>query len=215
MTLASSRPPPDETPVPGGEFRVARTVLVMATERSAARFPLEAIRSSIVLLHDRQVMLDEDLAQLYGVETKRLVEQVKRNSARFPDDFMFQLTMEEAAALRSQSATSKTGRGGRRSAPYAFTEQGVAMLSSVLRSERAIAVNIQIMRAFVEMRRMAAWHEQLAARLDDLESRMGSELGKHERYFAAIFESLRQLAAPQPKPKRQVGFAPLQDERNG
>jgi hypothetical protein len=110
-----------------------------------------AIEKRIFVIRERQVMLDEDLADLYGVETRRLVEQVKRNSERFPEDFMFQLSTDEAAALRSQIAISNVGRGGRRYAPYAFTEQGVAMLSSVLRSKTAIAVNIEIMRAFVEL----------------------------------------------------------------
>ncbi|HEU4393552.1 MAG TPA: ORF6N domain-containing protein [Solirubrobacterales bacterium] len=114
-----------------------------------------AIEKRIFVVRERQVMLDEDLADLYGVETKRLVQQVKRNRERFPGDFMFQLNKSEAEALRSQIATSNEGRGGRRYAPYVFTEQGVAMLSGVLRSDRAIAVNIEIMRAFVELRRVA------------------------------------------------------------
>jgi hypothetical protein len=104
-------------------------------KQSVELIPLPAIQKQIVVVRERQVMLDEDLADLYGVETRRLIEQVKRNSERFPPDFMFQLTKDEAAALRSQSATSNTGRGGRRYAPYVFTEQGVAMLSSVLRSK--------------------------------------------------------------------------------
>ncbi len=128
-----------------------------------------AIEKRIFIVRGRQVMLDEDLADLYSVETKRLVEQVKRNSERFPEDFMFQLETEEAAALRSQIATSNAGRGGRRYAPYVFTEQGVAMLSSVLRSKTAIAVNIAIMRAFVELRRAAAGYAVLEKRLDRLE----------------------------------------------
>lgn len=114
-----------------------------------------AIEKRIFVVRERQVMLDEDLADLYGVETKRLVQQVKRNLKRFPDGFMFQLTKAETEALRSQIATSNDGSGGRRYAPYVFTEQGVAMLSGVLRSDRAIAVNIEIMRAFVELRRVA------------------------------------------------------------
>ncbi len=128
-----------------------------------------AIEKRIFVVRGRQVMLDEDLADLYGVETKRLVEQVKRNVERFPADFMFQLDEAEAAALRSQIATSKTGRGGRRYAPYVFTEQGVAMLSGVLRSKRAIAVNVEIMRAFVELRRAAASYSALEERLRELE----------------------------------------------
>ena len=117
--------------------------------------PLEVVKSRIYLLRGQKVLLDSDLAELYGVETRRLNEQVNRNKARFPEDFMFQLNDQEFAGLMSQFATSKSGRGGRRKLPYAFTEQGVAMLSSVLNSERAVQVNIAIMRAFVQMRELA------------------------------------------------------------
>ncbi len=134
-------------------------------------------------------MLDEDLADLYGAGTKRLVEQVKRNLDRFSEDFMFQLDKEEAAALRSQIATSNTGRGGRRYAPYVFTEQGVAMLSSVLRSKRAIAVNIEIMRAFVELRSVASSYAAIEKRLEQIERRMG----EHDEQLEQIFNALRQL----------------------
>ena len=115
--------------------------------------PRERIERSILLIRGHKVMLDADLAILYGVSTKRLNEQVRRNRSRFPDDFMFQLTVEEVRSLRSQFATSKQGRGGRRYAPLVFTEQGITMLSTVLNSERAIQVNIEIMRAFVRLRR--------------------------------------------------------------
>lgn len=128
-----------------------------------------AIEKRIFVVRERQVMLDEDLADLFGVETKRLIQQVKRNSKRFPDDFMFQLTRSEAAALRSQIATSNEGRGGRRYAPYVFTEQGVAMLSGVLHSDRAIAVNIEIMRVFVELRRVASSYVAIEKRLEEIE----------------------------------------------
>jgi hypothetical protein len=129
-----------------------------------------AIQSRILELREQRVMLDADLAQLYGVPTKVLVQAVKRNLARFPSDFMFQLTSEEFAVLRSQFVTSNTpGRGDRRTAPYVFTEQGVAMLSSVLGSPRAIAVNIEIMRTFVRVRQLAVSHGELAKRLHDLE----------------------------------------------
>jgi ORF6N domain len=131
--------------------------------------PAPAIQKRILVVRERQVMLDEDLADLYGVETKRLIEQVKRNIERFPADFMFQLSQDEAEALRSQTATSSRGHGGRRYAPYVFTEQGVAMLSGVLRSERAVAVNIAIMRAFVELRRAAASYSAIKKRLEALE----------------------------------------------
>jgi hypothetical protein len=133
-----------------------------------------AIEKRIFVVRGRQVMLDEDLADLYGVETKRLIQQVKRNLKRFPDDFMLQLTKAETEALRSQIATSTDGRGGRRYPPYVFNEQGVAMLSGVLRSDRAIAVNIEIMRAFVELRRVAGSFEELQKRLDQMEMDIGA-----------------------------------------
>ena len=128
-----------------------------------ALIPLERIEGLILLIRGQKVMLDSALAALYGVETRTLVQAVKRNLDRFPDDFMFQLTKEEHEVLRSQNVIAKpAGRGGRRTPPYVFTEQGVAMLSSVLRSQRAVQVNIQIMRTFVKLRRMLATHEELA-----------------------------------------------------
>ncbi len=157
-------------------------------------------------------MLDEDLAELYGVETRRLIEQVKRNVERFPEDFMFQLSREEAEILRSQSATSKAGRGGRRYAPYVFTEQGVAMLSGVLRSKRAITVNIEIMRAFVELRKAAASYTSIEAKLEDLERETDKRLGEHDRQLAQVFQALRQLISPPPRPKRRIGFPPPDDQ---
>jgi hypothetical protein len=166
------------------------------------------IEKRILVVRGRRVMLDEDLADLYGVETKRLIEQVKRNRERFPGDFMFQLDGPEAAALRSQIATSNVGRGGRRYAPYVFTEQGVAMLSGVLRSKRAVAVNIEIMRAFVELRRAASSYAAIENRLEQIER----ELGGHDEQLNQIFKTLRQLIAPPPRPKRPVGFRPPDDE---
>jgi hypothetical protein len=156
-------------------------------------------------------MLDEDLAELYGVATKQLIQQVKRNIERFPGDFMLQLTEEEATALRSQSATSK-GRGGRRYAPYVFTEQGVAMLSSVLRSKTAVTVNIAIMRAFVDLRRAAASHAEIERRLTKLERESRERFGKHDQQLKDVFEALRHLIEPPPRPKRKVGFGPPDDE---
>jgi hypothetical protein len=129
------------------------------------------------------------LADLYGVETKRLIQQVQRNLKRFPQDFMFQLDKTETEALRSQIVTSKEGRGGRRYAPYVFTEQGVAMLSGVLRSDRAIAVNIEIMRVFVELRRVATSYAAIEKRLEEIER----ELGNHDEQLNQIFMALRQL----------------------
>jgi hypothetical protein len=184
--------------------------MVPATETTA---PLEliaapAIEKRILVVRERQVMLDEDLADLYGVETRVLVQQVKRNAKRFPEDFMFQLTSPEAEALRSQIVISKEGRGGRRYAPYVFTEQGVAMLSGVLRSDRAIAVNIEIMRVFVELRRVASSYAAIETRLEEIER----ELGGHDEQLNQIFMTLRQLISPPDRPKRPVGFRMPEDE---
>jgi len=152
-------------------------------------------------------MLDQDLAELYGVETKRLLEQVRRNKARFPADFMFRLDPDEVETLRSQNATSNTTRGGRRYSPYAFTEQGVAMLSSVLRSPRAIAANIEIMRAFVALRHLTDDQAALGRKLDELERRFDGRLAEHDEQLAQVFAALRQLLEPPPLKKRPIGFA--------
>ena len=174
------------------------------------------IGSCIHTLREQRVMLDADLAELYGLQTKVLVQAVKRNLARFPADFMFQLNAEEWVALRSQAVTSNAsppGRGGRRTAPYAFTEQGVAMLSSVLSSPRAIAVNIEIMRTFVRVRQLAATHAELAQRLAELEDKT-EQLGfDHENFsrntrnqLKQVFDALRELMTPPSPPKRPIGF---------
>jgi hypothetical protein len=170
------------------------------------------IEKRIFVVRERQVMLDEDLADLYGVETRRLIEQVKRNRDRFPGDFMFQLSKAEAAILRSQIAISNSGSGGRRYAPYVFTEQGVAMLSGVLRSKRAVAVNIAIMRAFVELRRAAVSYAAIEKRLCQLERDTSSRLGQHDERLDEIFKTLRQLISPPARSKRPVGFRVPEDE---
>lgn len=144
-------------------------------------------------------MLDANLAELYGVTTGALNQAIKRNAERFPEDFMFQLTAEEYNSLISQIAISKPGRGGRRKLPYAFTEQGVAMLSSVLNSERAIQVNIAIMRAFVLLRRMLLSHEDLASKVDALEK-------KYDTQFKVVFDAIRALMEPPKPPRRRIGF---------
>jgi len=145
-------------------------------------------------------MSDSDLAELYGVSTKRLNEQVRRNIRRFPADFMFQLSPDEAAALRSQNATLEAGRGRHRKyLPYVFTEQGVAMLSSVLNSERAVQVNIEIMRAFVRLREMIATNRDVARRLDELEKRYNAQ-------FKGVFDAIRQLMVSPEKARRPIGF---------
>jgi hypothetical protein len=162
--------------------------------------PTERIERSILLVRGHKVMLDRDLADMYGVETRVLIQAVKRNLKRFPDDFMFQLTSQELENWRSQFVMSNpAAKMGLRRQPYAFTEHGVAMLSSVLNSDRAIEVNILIMRAFGRLREMIATHKDLVRKLDELEN-------KYDQQFAVVFEAIRQLMSP-PKPKRrQIGF---------
>ena len=162
------------------------------------------IESAILLVRKHRVMLDSDLAALYGVETKALVQAVRRNLDRFPADFMFQLTTEEFAFLRSQSVTSRSW-GGRRYPPYVFTEQGVAMLSSVLRSDRAIRVNISIMRTFVRLRTLLVSHQALARKLNDLEK-------KYDKQFQIVFEVIRQLMVEPTAEKRRIGFGTNGDD---
>lgn len=170
----------------------------------------ERIAQSIAMLRGHKVMLDSDLARLYGVETRALVQAVKRNPGRFPEDFMFQLTADEAASLRSQNVTLKKASRGqhRKYLPYAFTEQGVAKLSSVLRSPRAIAVKVEIMRAFVRLREMLASNRELKRRLDELERRLGS----HDQAIASILTAIRELMTPPEHPKkRRIGFVQTDD----
>jgi hypothetical protein len=166
-----------------------------------------AVKRRILFIRNRQVMLDAGLAELYGVETKVLTRAVRRNQERFPKDFMFQLSRNEFDDLRSQTGTSSGQHGGRRYAPYVFTEHGVAMLSSVLRSRRAAAVNVEIMRTFVELRRIAQSHTELAQRVDELEREVAAKLGKHDKELAAIFEVLRKVTLSKPR-KRPAGFVP-------
>ena len=166
----------------------------------ATRFPTERIERSIFLLRGQKVMVDDDLAELYEIPVKVLNQAVKRNRSRFPEDFMFQLTSEESDSLRSHFVTLKTGRGRHRKyLPFAFTEQGVAMLSSVLRSKRAVQVNIEIMRAFVRLRQMLASNSQLATKLADMEK-------KYDAQFKVVFDAIRQLMTPPQPKKRKIGF---------
>ena len=160
----------------------------------------ERIERRVLRVRAQNVMLDEDLAILYGVSVKTLNQAVKRNRDRFPPDFMFQLKKRETTILRSQTVTARSTHGGRRNAPYAFTEQGVAMLSSVLRSALAIRVNIQIMRAFVTLRRVLESRSDLANRLDELEE-------KYDAQFAVVFREIRKLMTPPAAPPRpRIGF---------
>ena len=158
---------------------------------------LEVVVSKILIIRGKRVMLDKDLAGLYEVRTKNLNKAVKRNIERFPEDFMFQLTKEEVGSLRFQIGTSK--KGGRRYSPYVFTQEGVAMLSSVLNSSRAIQVNIQIMRAFVRLRRMILTNVDLKRKVEEMESR-------YNKQFAIVFKAIKQLLEPPAKEKKIIGF---------
>lgn len=176
--------------------RVAKTKTPVPTER---------IARAILIVRGYRVMLDADLAELYGVPTKVLLQAVRRNAERFPEDFMFELTNQEFRNLRSQFVTSSWG--GRRSAPFVFTEQGVAMISSVLRSSRAIAINIEIMRAFVRFREVLAANKELARQFAALEARIDKRLAEQDRAIVEILQAIRKLMAPPESPtKRKIGF---------
>ena len=165
-----------------------------------AVIPMEAIEQKIMFIRGKKVMLDRDLAVLYAVETFNLNKAVKRNIDRFPSDFMFQITKDEVECLIFQFGISKTsGRGGRRYLPYAFTEQGIAMLSTVLKSKRAVQVNIAIMRAVVKLREMIASHKDLAKKLEELEK-------KYDAQFRVVFDAIRELMIPPEEDKRKIGF---------
>jgi hypothetical protein len=165
--------------------------------------PQEAIENKILLIRGKKVMMDRDLAELYKVPTKVLNQAVKRNIERFPEDFMFQLQKKELENWRSQFVTSNSEKMGLRYRPYVFTEQGVAMLSSVLNSKRAIQVNIAIMRVFVKIKEMVVTHKELMYKLSELERKVE----KHDGDICTVFEAIRQLMDPPPeKPKRRIGF---------
>jgi hypothetical protein len=182
------------------------------------------IASRILALREQRVMLDADLAELYGVETRVLIQAIKRNANRFPADFMFQLNADEYAALRSQFVISNVagvgaGRGGRRYAPYAFTEQGVAMLSTVLNSERAVVINIEIMRTFVKVRTLASTHQDLAKQLVELQDKTESLAMSYDTFsrntrnqLKQVFDTLRELMTPPEPHKRPIGFVTQEDK---
>jgi len=161
--------------------------------------PVERIMGKIYLIRNTKVMLDRDLAELYGVETRALKQAVRRNIKRFPPDFMFELTKEEFANWRSQFVMSNADKMGLRHPPMAFTEQGVAMLSSVLKSDRAIQVNIQIMRAFTQLRQMLSTHEDLRRKIEAMEK-------KYDQQFKVVFDAIKQLLDAKTKPRRKIGF---------
>lgn len=186
------------------------------TAKHTSLIPVERIERAIIVLRSEKVMLDSDLAALYGVTTKQLNQAVKRNVERFPEDFMFQVTKEEGDEIRAMIGDlhgPPSGLAGKRGSnikyrPYAFTEQGVAMLSSVLRSPRAVEVNIQIMRAFVRLRHMVAEYAQLARRVDELEQRF-------DKQFSIVFEALRQLIAEPPAEQKEMGYHTLIHKSDG
>ncbi len=171
---------------------------------SKSLITVELITNKIYLIRNEKVLIDADLAELYGVETKVLNQAVRRNLDRFPEDFMFQLSEDEFENLRSQTVTSSWG--GRRYPPFAFTEQGVAMLSSVLKSKSAIQVNIAIMRAFVQLRRFLQSHEELATKLKKLEKETIEKFTEQEKQIQLIFETIKQLIIEKQKPKKPIGF---------
>jgi len=169
-------------------------------KKEVALLPAEKIQESILQIRGQKIMLDTHLAELYGIETKLLIRAIRRNFDRFPDDFLFQLSEQEVTALRIQIGSSKEGRGGRRYRPYAFTEHGILMLSSVLKSPRAVHVNIEIMRAFVRMREFVLSYKEIAKKLEGLEQ-------KYDAQFKVVFNSFRELMKPPDlKKKRKLGF---------
>lgn len=177
--------------------------------KSSLSVSVQLIERRIYLIRGQKVMIDFDLAELYGVPTKRLNQAVSRNKKRFPPDFMFRLTKEEGEFLRSQFVTSNEGRGGRRYMPYAFTEQGIAMLSTVLNSEQAIEVNIAIMRAFVRLRQMLETNEELNRKF----AAVIKKLSTHDKYFRVVFEELKKLTEKPPSQGKQIGFRGIFDPR--
>jgi hypothetical protein len=167
-----------------------------------SRTPIDSVDSRIVFLRKRRVIVDRDLAEIYGVTVKRLNEQVKRNRERFPADFMFRLTREEHNVLRSQIATSKRGRGGRQYLPHAFTEHGAIMAATVLNSARSVQMSLFVVRAFVRLREMLATNRRLAAKIAELENRMN----RHDDTIQEVFDAIKELMAP-PQPRHgRIGF---------
>ena len=179
--------------------------------------PLEAVTQRIVVLREQKVLIDADLAALYGVETRRLNEQVRRNRGRFPEDFIFELTPEEFANLKSQFATSSWG--GRRKLPLAFTEHGAIMAATVLNTPRAVEVSVYVVRAFVKLRELVGSHLELARRLDDLEQKTEALAMNHDTFsrntrnqLKQVFDALRELMRPPDPPKRPIGFISPEDK---
>lgn len=177
---------------------------------NTALAPIERITHSILIVRNQRVLLDSELAVLYGVTTKRFNEQFKRNLKRFPADFMFRLDADEAAGLRSHFATSNPGRGGRRYAPYVFTEHGAIMAATILNSPRAVEMSVHVVRAFVQLRDAIASNKELARRFDELERKLAT----HDQAIVGILKAIRGLMKPTPEPKRRgIGFTADFDEK--
>ena len=180
--------------------RKKENLLSMPVKRRATL--ASAVESRILLLRHQRVILDTDIADLYGVPVKVLNQQVKRNRERFPADFVFRLTSKEDAVLRSQFVTSKQGRGGRRYAPYAFTEHGAIMAATVLNSERAVQMSVFVVRAFVRLREMLATNRKLAGKIDELENRLDT----HDSTIQDLIDAIKELMKPEDPPRKSIGF---------
>lgn len=176
-----------------------------------ALVPDERITQAILIIRGQKVLLDADLAALYGVETRRLNEQVRRNRARFPDDFIFELTAEEFTHLKSHFATSSWG--GRRKLPLAFTEHGAIMAATILSSPRAVEMSVYVVRAFVRLRELLVGNQALAKQLNALEQRIEKKLATHDQAITGIIDTIRQLMAPPEKPKRPIGFVAPEEKK--
>lgn len=185
----------------------------MTQTKNSALVPVERIAHSILILRGQRVLVDAELAALYGVTTTRLNQQVRRNLRRFPRDFMFQLTAEEHAALILQNATSKPRRGGRRKLPLAFTEHGAIMAATVLNSERAVEMSIYVVRAFVKLRELLASNKELAKRLDELEERIIRKFVTHDEAITGMLKTIRELMNPPAAKRRGIGFTADFDEK--
>jgi hypothetical protein len=175
--------------------------------------PIEHIVRSILILRGQRVLLDRELAILYGATTKRFNEQVRRNLDRFPTDFMFQINAEELSNLRSHFATSSFGHGGRRYAPYVFTEHGAIMAAMILNSPRAVEVSVFVVRAFVQLRELLSSTQELAQRLDELETRIMNKLATHDQAITGILRAIRELMNPQEPKRRPIGFVELEEKK--
>jgi hypothetical protein len=186
----------------------------MASKKKSAPVPMERVAQSIIILRGQRVLLDHDLAAIYGVTTGRLNEAVRRNITRFPEDFMFQLTREEAEVSRSQFAILKGGRGTNvKYLPFAFAEHGAIQAANVLRSTRAVEMGIYVVRAFVQLRDLLASNKELAKRVDELEKRIVRKLDTHDQAITEIIKTIRHLMNPPEPKKRSIGFVELQEKK--